>query len=297
VGAFVVGAVVLVVAAILTFGSGKLLRQKFTHVIYFEGSVKGLTIGAPVSFRGVQVGEVTRIGAYGEVGPQDFYIEVRCVIYPDVVQTRVPEITPQDYYHEIDLLVEKGLRARLETQSLITGQRYISLEFYPDAPILHAAIDPALHEIPAVPTATQELRKTVDRVMIAIDEMPIEEILDEFRRALTGIERLATAPELLEAVVSVERSMDALTDLAVNLDATAESITSRLDESTRGLQETLEAAQLTLEELRHATATGMVAHYQVLDDLSDALESLRVLTEYLEQHPEALLTGRGEGGN
>ncbi|MBW2268955.1 MAG: MCE family protein, partial [Deltaproteobacteria bacterium] len=120
-GAFVLGAVGLVIAGILIFGSGELLKTKYTYVMYFQGSVSGLAVGAPVEFRGVKVGD-----------PKD--LEIRIPVVVEFVQGSLHRLgaEAQDSSANIARLVELGMRAQLQVQSLLTGQQMIALDIHED---------------------------------------------------------------------------------------------------------------------------------------------------------------------
>lgn len=297
VGAFVVGAVALAVVAILVFGSGRMFRPKYSHVVYFEGSVQGLDLGAPVSFRGVPVGEVTGVWAVSLVEHQDenaIFVEVLLDIYDDVVRGDFPIATREEYYRDVEHLIDRGLRARLETQSVITGQRYVSLEFYPDQPDERKGLNPDYHELPTVPTSTQELKRTMDRVIAKLDELPLEEILIELEAALEGIRKVANSPELMTTLASVNDGMLAFQSTVETLERSITAMTSDLDTSATEIQRTLVEARSALQAVQGLADEGQVLHYETLENLNDTLDAIHSLVQYLELHPEALLTGKGE---
>src|SRR5208282_1219362 len=120
IGAFVLGALVLVVAGIVVFGSDKFFRKVNKNVMFFEGSVKGLQIGAPVMFRGVQIGHVTNIVL--EVNAKDLtaFIPVYTEIYPQKIVPIGSNVSYDQRY--LQALIDKGLRAQLQLQSFVTGQ-------------------------------------------------------------------------------------------------------------------------------------------------------------------------------
>ena len=154
IGAFVVGAVALVVVGVLLLGGAKWLTQKRTFVAYFEGSVKGLNVGAPVEFQGVQVGSVTDIQLQFLTAEKEFRIPVFIQIEPG----RMTEVGRQIEVHGqlLKPLIERGLRAQLEMQSLVTGQLIVQLGMHPDTPIRLVG-DGKVPEIPTAPTTMQEV--------------------------------------------------------------------------------------------------------------------------------------------
>jgi hypothetical protein len=132
IGAFVVGAVVLAIIGVIVFGSGKMFQKVNLFVMYFEGSVKGLNIGAPVTFRGVKIGSVVDITLRADPKKMEFRI-------PVVMETEKGKIEKTAEFKGSDeaalkKLIDLGLRARLDMQSMVTGQLLINLEMLPDEP-------------------------------------------------------------------------------------------------------------------------------------------------------------------
>ena len=130
IGAFVVGAVALAVIGVLVFSSGEFFTEKRTFVMYFEGSVKGLDEGAPVIFRGVRIGSVTNIILRADPNDLSITIPIFVEIEPERFEMggsrkHSPEETSR-------ILIQRGLKAELEMQSLVTGKLIVALDFFPD---------------------------------------------------------------------------------------------------------------------------------------------------------------------
>ncbi|MBE9545464.1 MAG: MCE family protein, partial [Proteobacteria bacterium] len=158
IGIFIIGAVVLAVTGVIIFGSGRFFKKANLYVIYFSGSVKGLQVGAPVSFRGTQIGEVKDIITAFDY--RDLSLLIPVIIEMDL--TKFTVIAPEQKRDHLDLMIEKGLRGRLEMQSLVTGQLLIDFDFYPDSPVNLAAKDlPGLDinfkELPSIESDIQKL--------------------------------------------------------------------------------------------------------------------------------------------
>ena len=132
IGIFVVVAIALVVAAVLILGSGKFFKQTLKAVCYFEGSVGGLNIGAPVVFRGVRIGSVTDVILRFDTKKLVFVIPVYIEIEPD--KFSVIGVRPKQLGENLKTFIDRGLRASLETQSIVTGQMQVGLDFKPDKP-------------------------------------------------------------------------------------------------------------------------------------------------------------------
>jgi len=320
IGVFVLGAAVLVVAAVLIFGSGKFFAPVKKFVMFFEGSVKGLNIGAPVIFRGVKIGEVTNIQL--KINPKDLtavipvYVEIdpRRLTVPEEFKPLIKE-TEKKYVY-IQPLVAKGLKAQLQLQSVVTGQLIINLDFYPDKPIKLVGLEKKYPEIPTIPTGLEELTKT-------LQELPIKEIVTKLELTIDGIQKLVNSPETREGIESLNHTLKdtqklvqhideqicpLVSSLAKTSDAAHETLSeakntiSVLGGDVRGLalttKETLESARNTLKQTEKTLGTFSDDSHLVyemnktLRELSAAARSLRLLSDYLERHPEALLRGK-----
>jgi paraquat-inducible protein B len=317
IGAFVLGALVLIVAGVVVFGSGKFFRKVY-DVMFFEGSVKGLQIGAPVMFRGVQIGHVTNIVL--EVNAKDLtaFIPVYTEIYP---QKLIPiGDNPNFDQRYLQTLIEKGLRAQLQLQSFVTGQLMVNLDFYPNTPIRLVGIEKKYPEIPTIPSSLEQLTKR-------LEELPLKEIADRLNETLAGINRLVNSRDLQASIGSLNQLLENTDALVKNLNAevgplasdirgTADAAratlaqaekTLRFDEGVPGeiassIKETISSAQATLKETHEAVdninriaVKNSNLGYEIgrtLEQIAELSRSIRVLADYLERHPEALLRGK-----
>ena len=200
IGVFVVGAVVLAVAAIIVFGSGKFFVKTDFYVVYLPGSVKGLRIGAPVMFRGVKIGEVTQIRLYSVNKGMSIEIPVIFSVDPASVHSigSMVEAIFDDKQQEMDAMIEKGLRARMEMQSFVTGQRMINLDYYPHTPVRLMGekgieLGDDIIEIPTIKTIEQEIGKT-------LEDIPIGEVAESLQNSMKGIERFVTSEEFTKSL-------------------------------------------------------------------------------------------------
>src|SRR4030095_7463580 len=178
-GAFVVGAIVLVVAGALLFGGGKFFQEKLPYVLFFDSSVEGLNVGGPVIFRGVQVGQVTEISAIAD--PQTFDVRIRVIIelVRGVVKVGAEGQRFKDQRQAYMGLVQKGLRATLRMQSFVTGLLFVALDFFPDTPIKLMGLDPAYPEVPTIPSDMDQIKSNIQQAMAEFRKLPLETILNE----------------------------------------------------------------------------------------------------------------------
>ncbi len=306
IGAFVLGAIVLLLIGVVVFGSGKFLTESRKFVVYFEGSVKGLNVGSPVIFRGVKVGSVTDI----QIGFDPKTMTATIPVYVEIQRDKFHGIEEGKIYRKE--LIEKGMRAQLQMQSLVTGQLAIYLDFFPDTPVVLRGIDNKYPEIPSILSTTAELQKT-------FAELPLEDLVDKVHSAMEGIDRLVNSPDLHAAIASLDnvaRELQELlpaiqkgiTSLERDSHRTAEAAILTLNQAEKflamengptgemaeNINRTLLEAKETLEAIRQ-TASDERSTYQLqvaLREMAGAARSINNLVDYLDRHPEALLQGK-----
>jgi paraquat-inducible protein B len=331
IGAFVVVAVALAVAAVVLFGSGKFFRKTEPWLTFFQGSVKGLNVGSPVVFRGVQIGQVTDI----IVGFDPTKLEVLIPVLLEIDPEKFKDIGPREERSDLSMheaLIARGLRAQLQMQSLVTGQLLINLDFYPDTPAkligMHRFKDKMKFEdrweIPSVPTPLQELEK-------ALSELNIKEITEDIKKAMNGIAKLASSPDVHEGIGILKNTLLAVQKLAHNLDSKIEplatgidqtlvearagigdarklmneqgpALVSKIEKAAESATTALVQANTTLKTIENLSEEGTALRYEVsaaLTEIAAASRSVRVLADFIEQHPDAILRGRAKetGGN
>src|SRR4030095_6220982 len=202
IGAFVVGGIALVMAGVIFFGGGKVFQEKTPYVLFFEGSVQGLHVGAPVVFRGVQVGQVTKVEALYAPTQATIHVKVRVELVPDAVQVTA-EVRQRSPHEVVEFLVHQGLRASLQLQSFVTGLLLVSLDFYPDTPIKRLGLDPTYPELPTVPSQIEQLLRDVRQAVATLGKLPLEALLAEALGTLTQAHTLLETPELRQALVAL----------------------------------------------------------------------------------------------
>ncbi|WP_397532621.1 MlaD family protein [Roseateles sp.] len=328
-GLFVVGALVLLFLAVVLLAGGQLWTRKQVVVMHFGGSIYGLQVGAPVVFRGVRLGSVSEIGlAYDKSGDR-VLIPVRAELERQMLRNVVGEGADSDLAEAIPALVQRGLRAQLATQSLLTGQLYIDLDFHPEKRSLR--VDAGLaNEVPTISTAFQELRSQVEELDIKRLVADISAIAGSTRALLANPELHQTLRDVAQATAQMRGLMDKLNrqaDPVLNsaqgaaeatrvamLDvsraaARVDETFKRIDTATEGVAATMAPDAPLVMSLRRsadelaATAValrGMTAEdaplsqnlQRSLQDMARAARALRELSETLDQQPESMLKGR-----
>lgn len=300
VGAFVLGALMLAVAAILLFGGGKLFEKTERVVVYFTGSIAGLTVGSPVTFRGVQIGDVESIVVKVDPDSRNVHIPIYLTLRPQ----RIEGTQPADIIHDYRRLIEAGLRAKLVSQSLVTGQSAVDLDFMPATPAVLVGADPTVLEIPAM---SSELQKLKDQFA----DLPLREAVDGAMRALASVDQLTRR---------LDGRLDVLTDEAKLISAVAVDALSEISHTARELSSMLQDGRREIR-LRGGEAGRFLANadraaaeaqtlLRSINELTDprsrlradleaaardaaaTLASLRGFAREIERNPGSLVTGR-----
>jgi len=208
VGGFILAAIGLLVAAALVFGSFTFFEVTRRFVVFFQGSVDGLTQGSAVLFRGVPLGRVIDVGIRYDPKDSSFEIPVIVEIRPGVIARYSPAATMEP--EGLKRLIDAGLRARLESASLVTGQQVVQLNFFPGTPINLQKTDLPYYQLPTVPSPTQEIMSSVD---IAARDLPtlikqVAAVLDRVQQILSP-ENEAAIHSLLESAASAMKTLQA----------------------------------------------------------------------------------------
>jgi paraquat-inducible protein B len=322
IGAFVLGAVALIVIAILVFGSGQLFRHTKDFVLYFDNSVNGLRVGAPVKVKGVEIGSVKDIRLQLEKGAQINKIPVIIEIDQEKLSSRgAPVVALADGEALRRLIVDRGLRGQLEMESLVTGLLYVSLDFFPDTPInlvQKENADNKYPEIPTVPTAFEQAKDAVTQIVNKIEEIDFKGLIASLNQTVDGIRHTVNSPDLEATIRSLKQTMPKLDEAVVNVGNLAGTMNENVKSLATDLQQTsgdtrlalkqagdalkqteqtmkrAEAAVANIESLSDADSTVNYELVKSLKEVSAAARSLRSLTGYLERNPRALIFGKPE---
>jgi paraquat-inducible protein B len=314
VGAFVLGAVAIVLAAVALLSAGNWFARRDRFSVFFPGSVRGLNQGAAVTFRGVKIGQVEDVKAVltGQADPL-IQIEVVIEIRRDVVESppgAPPPFalgaTPAEY---AKALVDRGIRARMMSASLLTGQRYVELDFLPDEPPRLAGLKPRYPELPTTPTPMEKLGDRAEEFFGKLAELPLAEMLEDLRKTLSSLRELTDSPDLDQLVASANRSARKLEPVLEEARATFETAEKTLStlsgeasqtagearQTLRDVRERLDQAERSLrtleDTLRGGDETRLTAT-QAIDELTRTLKALRNLVDYIQTHPEAVVLGK-----
>jgi paraquat-inducible protein B len=305
IGGFVVLAVIIMAASLVVFGSGKFFQKTNKYVLYFDESIKGLSVGAPVLFQGVPVGSVTSIILEADLVKMKTQIPVLIEIDPDRWKVRAGE---RNYRKVGAKLIEMGLRAQLIMQSFITGQLMIQLDFNPQSTVCYAPAqtDKDYKDYIVIPTC----QSTGEKLSQALEHLNLQKLEMHLESTLAGVDRVVNNPDLTASIRALKGTLQDASKLLTRVDHQvdplandvkktakdfsnlANNVDNRVGGVTTGLDKTMSSARGVLSE----DSPLMVELETTLKEFSAMSRSFRQLANYLDQHPEALIRGKGKPG-
>lgn len=306
VGSFVIAGLLLLVLGIGLLGGGNLFADDLEYTLIFDGSVSGLTVGAPVVFRGVPLGAVTNIQL--QANPRDGSVSIPVGIRINegaINDARSGEKLPEEERIKmLAQLVQRGLRARLQLQSLITGQYRIELDFYPDSLARYRSADPAT-EIPTLPSPIDQLQRN-------LSALPLKELVTSFQGTLQRLSDILASPDIDRGITQFANTFEEANRLLVSSRETQRLVNQTMNNLSQASAVASTELPRSLEALTQAmNGFTAVAHStqalvgrdspavnelrRLLREATAAMRSLRALADTLERNPESLLRGRSGG--
>ena len=323
IGAFVIGAVLLVVVGVLVFGSGKFFKDKLIYVLYFDDDLKGLSVGAPVTFRGTRTGTVSDIKVVIDAQSESIRVPVTIELEegaveiinatPDTIQPGLKDQMKDRAFIQ-KMIDDRGFRAQLQMQSLVTGKLLVQLDFFPDSPIkLHTGLNDPYPEFPTTSSSLSQLAQK-------LEDIPLQDLASAALRSIKGLDQLINSPDVKGLGTEARVLLTELRKLAVAMNQEVIPLVSNMDDTVRltqdlvrdidseviplssSLKDVADSARMSLDDAQQTISTikGMAGKSsnlpyqltQTLKELTAAARAIRTLAEYLERHPEALIQGK-----
>ncbi|MBK8816514.1 MAG: MCE family protein [Methylococcaceae bacterium] len=243
------------------------------YVMHFKGSVRGLTEGAPVQLRGIPIGRVTDIKLELDKKTAEIRVPVIVELEPDRIGSINQDIKVSDE-DVMEQLIKKGLRAQLQTGSLVTGQLLIDLDFHPESKhVANLNHHNGLPEFPTVTSSFEEFTHSAQMIMDKLAKLPLDKLTDEANHTLSALQDTSKA-----ATAMLNTANGTLETAKITL-GTASS--------------TIKSAQGVLSNLEPGS-NGYYEFHKLLQELTKTASSMKQLADYLEQHPESLIRGKEE---
>jgi paraquat-inducible protein B len=330
IGLFVLSSMLLGILAVFFFGTDGFSDKSTKFILYFDGDVKGLQIGAPVNLQGVKVGQVEEMSISYHKQSQSFEIPV--IVKIDQARLGFDQKQEGERGRRLlDNMIDQGLRARLNLQSLLTGKMEVELGFYPLTPVRLMGRNEAYPEIPTIPSSMEKLTS-------ALEDLPLQRIINRITQILDRVEQILSSEALPDLTNNLASTLQRLQQMTAHLEQTTPQLTSSslallketqamiaelrpgltplVDEWTGVAADSRRLVQRLDQDLGRTLTSGNSALVQVkksaaavddlinqnsplmnnltrtLDELAAAARSIRIMAEYLERHPEALLRGK-----
>jgi paraquat-inducible protein B len=311
VGAFVLGAVTLAAVTVVVLGSGRLFQRKHLFALYFSSDVNGLKVGAAVKFRGVEIGSVTAIMLSLGTASQNQQAfknagEYRIPVIINLDTEKVARHGAAINFDDPEIVaaaIKSGLRAQLNTESLLTGLLYVDFDYYPNTqPQFYMGNNSPYPEIPTIPTRLEQAQTTISKVMAQLEKLDFDKLISSLTNTATAITDFANSPKLNAAMDSLNLAAKGLAQTADSVNHLAAGLDREIGPTGEDLRLTMEQTRATLKQTQDTLASVQMTlgpssplNYeleQTLEQTSSAARSLRQLSDYLERNPGSLVRGR-----
>jgi len=277
----------------------KTYTRKFRFVVFFDGSVRGLSVGAPVEFKGIQVGLVTDVRLEFDSTDASFRIPVIIEIEPE----RIVESNADGDATSIQVLanlVSRGLRAQLQTGSLLTGQLYVALDMHPESPVrLLAKGHSDLPEIPSIAGGFDQITTSLQSILAKLDKVPTDKIGADLATLVHGSSALVNDPSAQQFVKELQATLSSFRHVLEAVDDQAGPMAENFNAALVAGRKTLDQAELSLRNINETLDPASPLQYrvnQLSQDLSDMARAIRSFVDLLERHPNAVIFGKPKSG-
>lgn len=271
--------------------------RKLKFMMFFDSSVRGLSMGAPVEFKGIKVGSVLDVRLEFDDEDTTFRIPVLIEIELQRIIERGNEESSSTY-ETLNRLVEKGLRARLQTGSLLTSQLYVELDMHPGTPINISGEETQFPELPTLASANfGAITASAESLLAKLNAIDIYEVtnvmLDTIKHVdetVSNVNELITVPGIPQAIENMKSSLSNFKNIMQKVDG------SNIQEAINAGHTALESLTVTLDKTNNVLEPNSPAQYNLIKltgELEETARSIRSLVETLERNPQALIFGKG----
>jgi paraquat-inducible protein B len=316
IGAFVFGAILIAIGAVIYFGSAGLFSKKQEYVTYFNQSVNGLGVGSNVKYKGVTVGKVTKVQLKFQGASEAPIVKVLYEIDTNNLLNKYGlsiNITDRETHNKA---VAGGFRAKLDFESLISGQLFIALDFFKDAApiVLHEVSNSGVFEIPPQPSdieailadltkaignvgsidfsaLAKDLQSLLTSARSGIDAMHLEQLGSSLNKASESISTMFNGDQVKGAIASVHESFDQLTATLKNLNPAIGDLKPTLEQA-KGALINLQRSTAELDQILKPDSSLRYQLDSLLSEINAAAASIQQLSDFLQRHPNSILFGR-----
>lgn len=273
--------------------------KKIAFLLFFEGSVRGLRVGAPVEFKGIKVGMVKDLRLEFNGRDSSFRIPVLIEIEPERFIAQGEQEVPS-LVETLQILVDQGLRASLQTGSLLTGQLYVALDMHPDTPVRRVTAGTPYPELPTITGDLEQMTRSVKNILAKMERLEIQEIGSELLKTLQDANKLINKPEIAEAVDQFQASLLLFKTVLHKLDQRVDPLSTNLDNTIGAGHEAFQKVQHTLSLMDQVLMPESPLQFRVIElseELAEMARSIRTLVDMLERNPNAVIFGKNPSGD
>ncbi len=304
IGAFVLGAIALALVGAILFGSGLFRRDTADFILFFPESVNGLDVGAPVKFKGVQLGRVTQILLGYEQKPGPSQVTVLIQLDKRTFGEKSFNETAPDLSSRADMkrAVDRGLRAQLEASSLVTGLLYVELSVRPETEARFEQQGDQYVEIPTIPSNLQQVFDNLELFARRLDKIDVESLVEAYTKLgqnadqlVQNVDKVVTDPKIEELLASVAKAAGEVEQTLRVARGKVGPISDDVSAAVADARATLDRIRALVESAESVIRPDSPLRYQVsnvLSELQNTARALRNLADLLERDPQALLTGK-----
>jgi paraquat-inducible protein B len=334
IGAFVILSFLLLITGIMVFGGGRLFRNKNTAIVYFDGSLQGLNLGAPVAYRGITIGDVKEIQIDVDAATYQITVPVLISLNPDKVINVAGKDSKEnnpDINTFLKTMCDRGLRATLKTQSLLTGKLYIDLSIHENSVAIYHDKDGKYLEIPAVKSELQQMTQAMQSLNFMELAAKFSSTMDSLEKMSTSLQQALASETSKETLGVFFASLDRLhsilatvdddlgplmgkidttlsqvsllsnqtNQMIINLDDQIVPLLVTLNSTVSDIGTTIRTTDELMSGLKQSTGVDSPLYFQLtetLGELGKTAKSVRAFTEYLDRNPQRLLFGTEQAG-
>ena len=281
--------------------------RKVNFLAFFDSSVRGLSIDAPVEFKGIKIGTVKDIRLEFNREDTSFRIPVLLEIEPErIIERGVTDIDTNSM-STIETLIDRGLRARLQTGSIITGQLFVELDMHPDTPVILSGEETPFPELPTLPTPFEAIKQSIEGILAKLDKVPLEKISTNLVATLEGVNKIVNADAIQNSTDDIAASMKSLRGVLAQVEAAdvngvinnARDTLNKLEGFLDTMESTLGNVDKTLVSTNELMQPDSPLQYNLIkmtDELEESARSIRSLIEMLERNPQSVIFGKKQKG-
>jgi paraquat-inducible protein B len=267
-------------------------------LVRFHGSVRGLAAGAPVEVQGIRIGAVTSVGVAYAADSNSFVAPVEIVLQPSLFPALGPHPrTAAELYDAADALVRRGLRAQVSDTQLLGGEAIVALDIQRDAAPMTLDRSGSVPELPAGPTRREMLAQQLQPLLDKLANAPIDQVFAQLQDSMAALKQLVTGPELREALEELRGASAELRIVVGRLGVRSDTLLTNLNETVRSTNRLIDHAGQTIATVDRQVGdrSPLLADVRgLVQQMDGAARSMRLLAEYLERNPSALLTGKSD---